>query len=206
VSTSARAMSRCRIALSSGDFRSAVKLSLFLLIVWNNRESPSIQRFLIDRRRHASPTTGRSILITLAPRSASLRPAEGPERYWLNSITVNPCNGNAFILHLLSCFPDTIGSFCPMPRPVSPRLADSPARHLPHGPGNADTRHTAAAYNPFPWWEAGYKKNCSSIGSPGRWSRPPCAPADRRVRRRNWPGGRVPPPFGRKQPLPRDGG
>ena len=42
---------------------------------------------------HASPFTGRSILITRAPKSASFNPAEGPAKNWQNSKTINPSNG-----------------------------------------------------------------------------------------------------------------
>src|SRR5690349_7900912 len=45
----------------------------------------------------ASPLRLCSILITRAPRSARRKPAEGPDKYWLNSSTINPCKGKLVI-------------------------------------------------------------------------------------------------------------
>ena len=55
--------------------------------------SPSRSVSLIYKFLQRSPTSGLSILITLAPKSASLKPAYGPDKNWLNSNTVNPSNG-----------------------------------------------------------------------------------------------------------------
>lgn len=36
--------------------------------------------------------------MTLAPRSASLKPAEGPDKYWQNSNTITPSNGKLLVV------------------------------------------------------------------------------------------------------------
>src|ERR1700730_3544551 len=48
--------------------------------------------------RDWSPSPGRSILMTSAPRSASRRPAEGPAMMWPSSRTRRPSSGSALVM------------------------------------------------------------------------------------------------------------
>ena len=93
--TSARRTRSFTSARSAGSLRSATTASLLRFIAWKEAVSPSIQRPAKARVRPISPVTGRSTLITRAPRSASRRAATGPARNWLKSSTTVPCSGRS---------------------------------------------------------------------------------------------------------------
>ena len=60
---------------------------------WNRELSFSIIRLDTYRVRHISPPSGRSTLMTRAPKSARRRVAEGADKNWLKSSMVIPSNG-----------------------------------------------------------------------------------------------------------------
>src|SRR5207237_8620775 len=83
VSTSLRSRRRSTSSRPSGRLRSTAKLFLFRLKT-GKKPAPAC-----SRRRVLSPSSG-STLITSAPRSASMRPQEGPITMCANSTTRTP--------------------------------------------------------------------------------------------------------------------
>ena len=92
-STSAFDASLRTSSRSWGSFALRVTLSLLRLMLWKFTPSPSYTQPSKTSRREPSPPSGRSILITRAPRSASRSVADGPARYWQNSRTRIPSSG-----------------------------------------------------------------------------------------------------------------
>ena len=82
--------SRLRIACASGCFTSSVRLSLERLVHTKCDASP---RTRSSYPRAKSPTPGRSILMTRAPRSASCRVANGAAIACSSATTVMPASG-----------------------------------------------------------------------------------------------------------------
>src|SRR6185503_3414193 len=124
--------------------------------------------------RHASPVPGLSILITLAPRSANRNPAEGPERYWLNSKTVNPFKGNSITLLLLIGFPQEsagwqtkyfLYKFCSFHLMLLQDrclLSNTFATAHLHDPGNTGNHYILDAHNHYPLQVKCFERNHSS--------------------------------------------
>src|ERR1700722_202368 len=92
-SMSAVATSASSSAMPVGDLRSIVTDFLLRLNSWEVIESPG--RNAVPMRRPSSPPSGRSTLMTSAPRSPNTAPANGPASTWPSSITRIPANGNA---------------------------------------------------------------------------------------------------------------
>src|SRR4051794_1628876 len=90
ISTSARRSSLSRMTVASGCFRSSDRLSLERLVHTKCDDMPFTR---LSYARDGSPTSGRSILIMRAPRSASCRVQKGPAITCSRATTVIPSKG-----------------------------------------------------------------------------------------------------------------
>src|SRR5438093_2649491 len=89
ISTSAAR--RCNPARAEESLKSTVTDRLFRFTEWNGTEAPCTKGG--PHPRASSPPTGRSTLMTSAPKSARIPPANGPARLSPTSTTLTPDKG-----------------------------------------------------------------------------------------------------------------
>ena len=94
-----------RISLPSSDLRSSVRLRLFRPSICQNQLLPaSGVSGMLESDRNISPAPGRSILMTSAPKSASIMAAAGAAITVATSSTFNPEKRYVSILVPVSVF------------------------------------------------------------------------------------------------------
>src|SRR5882724_3423118 len=136
-------------------------------------------------RRQRSPPSGRSILITRAPRSASRSDADGPARNWLKSITKSPSRGliKRPPLHHLARFATTHSTLL-TPSCYLLRSPDTGEQSVPPHPETQDSYRTSAADMPHRSSAASSQRTHRYVDSPLHPSTPFYVPAVRQHRSR----------------------